>query len=175
MKVLFLIVLSALILYMCSAPSVDVDNRNANVNGARPQNGNSNRVVISSFQDCVKYYPVIETYPRTCQTSDKKTFIDDVSPYAANTNFNAISPLKGEGEVCGGIAGFTCDKGLVCKMEGNQPDAAGRCVKETSPDTICTDNRECWCIGFDGTDYNIGKVSGRCDIQKMRCKPCYYQ
>jgi hypothetical protein len=37
--------------------------------------------------------------------------------------------IKGEGEMCGGIAGFQCEEGLTCKMEANYPDAAGICVK----------------------------------------------
>ena len=38
--------------------------------------------------------------------------------------------IKNEGEMCGGIAGFMCEEGLNCKLEGNYPDAAGICVKE---------------------------------------------
>ncbi|KAJ1305624.1 hypothetical protein OPQ81_000621 [Rhizoctonia solani] len=29
------------------------------------------------------------------------------------------------GSFCGGIAGFPCDNGLVCKLEGNFADAGG--------------------------------------------------
>jgi putative hemolysin len=35
----------------------------------------------------------------------------------------------GEGEFCGGIAGFACQSGLNCQLEGTYPDAGGRCVK----------------------------------------------
>jgi hypothetical protein len=37
---------------------------------------------------------------------------------------------KGEGEMCGGIAGFACKEGLTCVLDGSYPDAAGKCVKE---------------------------------------------
>ncbi|KAG8749198.1 hypothetical protein FRC11_011537 [Ceratobasidium sp. 423] len=32
------------------------------------------------------------------------------------------------GSFCGGIAGFPCNKGLVCKLDGNYADAGGVCV-----------------------------------------------
>jgi hypothetical protein len=38
--------------------------------------------------------------------------------------------LKKEGEMCGGIAGFACRDGLTCVLDGNYPDAAGKCVRE---------------------------------------------
>lgn len=31
--------------------------------------------------------------------------------------------------ICGGIAGVTCAKGFICKLDGNYPDAQGSCVK----------------------------------------------
>ncbi|MCM2325744.1 MAG: hypothetical protein NDI94_04720 [Candidatus Woesearchaeota archaeon] len=34
----------------------------------------------------------------------------------------------GEGKMCGGIAGIECDPGYRCVMDGNYPDAAGKCV-----------------------------------------------
>ncbi|CAE6444168.1 unnamed protein product [Rhizoctonia solani] len=37
------------------------------------------------------------------------------------------APLGG---FCGGIIGIQCEKGLVCKLEGNFPDAGGICVKK---------------------------------------------
>ncbi|HEV3184292.1 MAG TPA: Kazal domain-containing protein [Xanthobacteraceae bacterium] len=38
----------------------------------------------------------------------------------------------GEGQMCGGIAGISCDKGLWCDLQAGQcgvKDAAGTCVK----------------------------------------------
>ncbi|MFA5932750.1 MAG: hypothetical protein WCV81_00620 [Microgenomates group bacterium] len=34
------------------------------------------------------------------------------------------------GKVCGGFAGITCSVGLTCKLDGDYPDATGKCVKE---------------------------------------------
>jgi hypothetical protein len=48
---------------------------------------------------------------------------------------NLSDRIKGEGEMCGGIAGFQCEEGLTCRMEGNYPDAAGTCVKSEKPTT----------------------------------------
>jgi hypothetical protein len=39
------------------------------------------------------------------------------------------SPRSKEGELCGGIAGFLCEDGLVCRYDGDYPDAAGTCAK----------------------------------------------
>lgn len=36
--------------------------------------------------------------------------------------------LAAEGEFCGGIAGISCEEGLVCQYEGDYPDAGGTCV-----------------------------------------------
>lgn len=35
-----------------------------------------------------------------------------------------------EGEFCGGIAGVECPESYKCQLEGNYPDASGKCVKE---------------------------------------------
>ena len=37
--------------------------------------------------------------------------------------------LAGEGEFCGGIAGFLCEDGLECQYDGDYPDAGGICVR----------------------------------------------
>ncbi|CAE6416583.1 unnamed protein product [Rhizoctonia solani] len=34
------------------------------------------------------------------------------------------------GSFCGGIAGFKCNKGLLCKLDGNYPDAGGVCIRD---------------------------------------------
>lgn len=35
---------------------------------------------------------------------------------------------RGLGAFCGGIAGFPCDAGYTCKLDGTYPDAGGTCV-----------------------------------------------
>lgn len=34
-----------------------------------------------------------------------------------------------EGEFCGGFAGKDCLQGYICKLDGNYPDAGGKCIK----------------------------------------------
>lgn len=35
-----------------------------------------------------------------------------------------------EGQFCGGIAGVACPQGYKCQLDGNYPDAGGKCVKK---------------------------------------------
>ena len=35
---------------------------------------------INSFDDCAKYYPVMESYPRRCNTPDGRSFTETLSP-----------------------------------------------------------------------------------------------
>lgn len=62
------------------------------------------------------------------------TPVDDQAASSATLSSMTATPSNGaqEGELCGGIAGFICAKGLTCLYEGNYPDAAGTCVKESS-------------------------------------------
>lgn len=47
----------------------------------------------------------------------------------SSISHDRVRDPSGEGEICGGIAGFVCDEGLTCRYQGNYPDAAGVCVK----------------------------------------------
>ena len=38
-------------------------------------------------------------------------------------------PLNASNQFCGGIAAFSCPAGWQCKLDGNYPDAGGKCVK----------------------------------------------
>lgn len=35
-----------------------------------------------------------------------------------------------KGAFCGGFAGVACPQGYTCKLDGNYPDAGGRCLKD---------------------------------------------
>lgn len=80
-------------------------------------------------------YPVaqVPTPGETMCTADARqcpdgSFVGRVGP---NCEF---APCSGETEqdintFCGGIAGFPCPGGYVCNLDGNYPDAGGKCVK----------------------------------------------
>lgn len=53
---------------------------------------------------------------------------------------NARQPAK-EGEFCGGIAGFACESGLSCKLDGDYPDAGGKCEKKAISFAPCPAKR----------------------------------
>lgn len=46
------------------------------------------------------------------------------------STFRFLDQLPGKGEFCGGIAGLPCPSGYKCILDGNYPDAGGKCVKE---------------------------------------------
>ncbi len=50
---------------------------------------------------------------------------------AASSAVSSVAerPRSKEGEICGGIAGFQCDFGLICIYDGAYPDAAGTCAR----------------------------------------------
>lgn len=41
--------------------------------------------VVLSFEDCEKYYPVMESYPRQCKTPDGRTFAEEITPQITYT------------------------------------------------------------------------------------------
>ena len=47
---------------------------------------------------------------------------------------------------------------------------------ETSEDTSCKSDEECWCRSFTGAEFITGeKVPHRCNLETNRCLPCYYE
>src|SRR3989344_8495557 len=61
---------------------------------------------ISSFEECAAKYPVMESYPRQCNTPEGKHFVEDVTPV---------------GEFWGTIQG-TVLLGPTCPVERDPPD-----------------------------------------------------
>jgi hypothetical protein len=57
---------------------------------------------------------------------------DDDSDASAADASAAADPRapRGEGQFCGGIAGFQCQTGLHCEIKETYPDAGGTCVKD---------------------------------------------
>jgi len=71
--------------------------------------------------------------------SEGKTF-EEVCPRGSKGVDCVPNDLRSLGEMCGGIAGFACEPGLTCLLEGDYPDASGECVKsqnECSRDADC--------------------------------------
>lgn len=72
--------------------------------------------VVNSFEECVEAgYPVMESYPRQCRTSDGRSFVETVPP-------DSMAPEKPTG-----------DSDVVCAMDVRQcPD--GTYVGRIPPD-----------------------------------------
>jgi hypothetical protein len=73
------------------------------------------------------------------------------------------------GKMCGGIAGIKCPVGQKCKLDGNYPDASGKCV----PMNYCDTKADCkflihpMCLG-DWTCQNHTCVY-KCNGQPLKC------
>lgn len=57
-----------------------------------------------------------------------------MTPKAASPS---VSPAK-DGQFCGGIAGIECSQGSICKLDGDYPDAGGKCVSAKATVAIPT-------------------------------------
>ena len=73
-------------------------------------------IIVDSFEECVEAgYPVMESYPRQCRTSDGRSFVETVPP-------DSMAPEKPTG-----------DSDVVCAMDVRQcPD--GTYVGRIPPD-----------------------------------------
>ncbi len=71
----------------------------------------------SSYDECTNSAGSIiqESYPSTCVTKDGKRFTQKLTD-------------NQEGKFCGGIVNIACPEGYNCVLDGNYPDAGGKCV-----------------------------------------------
>lgn len=51
-------------------------------------------------------------------------------PKCINNQCTLVNKNNNEGQFCGGIAGKACPSGYNCELEGDYPDAGGKCIKE---------------------------------------------
>lgn len=57
----------------------------------------------------------------------------------------------GVGEMCGGIAGFMCKSGLMCKISAQHPDAGGTCIETViQKELVCPPTKDPVCGLKDG-------------------------
>jgi len=54
-----------------------------------------------------------------------------LSPTLIPTLIPSPTSTSAEGKMCGGIAAFPCPTGYMCKLDGDYPDAGGKCVKNS--------------------------------------------
>jgi hypothetical protein len=79
--------------------------------------------LVQNFEECVRYYPVGESYPRQCKTPDGRTYVENTN--MNNTNGGKVSKIN---ELCGGFANWTCEEGLEC-IYGPKGSDVGTCAK----------------------------------------------
>lgn len=54
----------------------------------------------------------------------------DSEPAASESDLTSFGTPRKEGEICGGVANFKCEKGLVCNIKpANHSDPTGKCEK----------------------------------------------
>ena len=59
-----------------------------------------------------------------------------------NCEFTACPQESAEGKFCGGIAAFPCPRGYECRLDGDYPDAGGKCVLQ-NPVACAKDAKLC--------------------------------
>jgi hypothetical protein len=88
----------------------------------------------SSYQECIAQRSSIvqESYPAVCVTKSGARFIQPISEEELKLLESPLKPKAKEpdGAFCGGIAAIPCSLGYVCQLEGNFPDAGGKCIRE---------------------------------------------
>ena len=126
--------------------------KTCNCPAGRCFNGTVCVMAIGSFKECVAAgYSVIEVYPRQCRVPGGPSFVEQSPPtltaescHAARghwTECGSRCQLDNTGKTgiacpticealceCGGIAGFGCPEGYICRLPAGIADALGYCV-----------------------------------------------
>lgn len=82
-----------------------------------------------------------------------------------------INICKSEGLMCGGIGGIQCCPGLTCELEGNYPDASGKCI--VPPSEKCYKNSDCSSNQFCEFASCEWPESGKCIEKPNVCSNLY--
>ncbi len=59
------------------------------------------------------------------------TFVS--TPNSSDNSINSLpppTPKPTEGKFCAGLAGLQCPTGYTCRLDGDYPDAGGKCIKK---------------------------------------------
>ena len=73
--ILFVIAFIVLAVLIGTAAFLTWQNRSQEVVGMPDQ---EEEVVVSNFEECAAHYPVMESYPRRCSSSEGETFVEDI-------------------------------------------------------------------------------------------------
>jgi len=104
--------------------------------------------------------------PWRCDYVPEGRTFDEVCPRGGKGVDCVPNDLRQEGEMCGGIAGFVCEPGLTCMLEGPYPDASGTCVKSQQI-PYCSRDQDCLadpCVGDMCVNHDVAAA--------MEAKPC---
>jgi len=90
---------------------------------ANPARTESSETVDITFKNREVEFVIEYKYP-VSRRSDSQSVLDQILSTFKFTDSEGL-----EGKFCGGIAGVACPEGYTCKLDGNYPDAGGKCVK----------------------------------------------
>lgn len=120
-------------------PSSDLHIANLFTNRLYGSNTEGEHFVSYTASPELDKYLSIHIYVKGVIVSDKINELENAPEWRdLNLIFSSVKFLdttsidSGLGKFCGGIAGVTCPAGYRCKLDGDYPDAGGKCVK-TSP------------------------------------------
>jgi len=99
---------------------------------------------IHTFDDCARYYLVLESYPRRCMTPDGRSFTSDKDAFDAW--FDASCVDDSDCVLVDGSLGLSCCYAGACKEVDHSSDdyvAASASWYRDAKDSVCPDATEC--------------------------------